>query len=236
MARSVTRKKAASVTKKPIQRKSAKKATPVKRATTGKTVTSRRTSKASGGNSTIRSAPIISGIGDDAVRKATGQGWKEWIALIDDAGGAEISHAKIAEHLAERCNVAPWWSQMVTVGYEQAKGRRVKHEKPAGYEIGVSKTLAAPVERVFEAWHNPAVRKKWLVDHRFSIRKATPFKSMRIDWVDGKTRLSLNFYSKRDGKSLVTVQHMKLTSSAQAKRQKAYWAGQLQRLSRHFGG
>lgn len=235
MAPSVSRKKTASNEKKSTNKKRAKKVSTEKRATAGKSAGSRRTSKASGGKSNIRSAPIISGIGDDAVRKATGQGWKEWIALIDDAGGAEMSHAKIAEFLAERCYVAPWWSQTVTVGYEQAKGRRVKHEKPAGFEIGVSKTLAAPVERVFEAWHNPAVRKKWLADHRFSIRKATPFKSMRIDWVDGKTRLSLNFYSKRDGKSLVTVQHMKLKSSAEAKRQKAYWAGQLQRLSRHFG-
>jgi hypothetical protein len=47
---------------------------------------------------------------------------------------------------------------MVTVGYEQVTGRRVKNQKTDGFEISVSKTIAAPVAVAFEAWKDAAIR------------------------------------------------------------------------------
>ena len=119
---------------------------------------------------------------------------------------------------------------MVTVGYEQARGLRQKHEKPNGYEISGSKTIEVPVTKAFAAWEDEKLRRKWLKDAGFTIRKATPQKSMRITWVDGKTSVEVNFYAKGEAKSQVAVQHSKLADARQAKRMKKYWGEQLEKL------
>lgn len=235
MAKTSKKKVVRSGKKAPAARKRSTRSSSIKPLSARKTGGPRGSiSKASGKSPSLK-VPIMGGIGDEAVRKATGKGWAEWIAMLDSASADAMSHSEIADHLSEKCGVPPWWGQMVTVGYEQAKGRRVKHEKPEGFEVSVSKTLGVPVEQAFEAWQDAGVRKKWLADHGFDIRKATPHKSMRIDWLDGRTRLSVNFYARPNGKSQVVAQHMKLKTSAEAEKMKAYWAKQLRRLNEVLG-
>lgn len=53
-------------------------------------------------------------------------------------------HKDIALWLRENHIESGWWSQMVTVGYEQARGLRQKHEKPTGFDVGRSKTFPVP--------------------------------------------------------------------------------------------
>jgi len=62
------------------------------------------------------------------------------------------------------------------------------------------------------------------------VRKATPNKSMRVTWKDGKTSLEINFYPKETGKSQVVVQHSKLPNATAATRMKTYWGKALDRL------
>ena len=59
---------------------------------------------------------------------------------------------------------------------------------------------------------------------------------MRIDWVDGMTRLSVNFYDKGAAKSQVVVQHIKLTNSRAADQAKGYWKDQLSGLKTTLEG
>jgi len=49
------------------------------------------------------------------------------------------------------------------------------------------------------------LRDRWLADPAFIIRKATPGKSLRITWVDGKTTLEVMLYPKGTGKTQVTA-------------------------------
>src|SRR5947209_7683681 len=65
-----------------------------------------------------------------AAKRATGRSNPEWFALLDDWGAAERTHAEIARWLAEQEGVSGWWAQMLTVAYEQARGRRLPHERP----------------------------------------------------------------------------------------------------------
>ena len=65
------------------------------------------------------------GIRSEAVQKATGCGWDKWIKALDHEGCASMSHTEIAALVhAKWPKVGDWWSQMVTVGYEQARGLR----------------------------------------------------------------------------------------------------------------
>jgi hypothetical protein len=170
----------------------------------------------------------LAGVTTAAVKKATGRGWSEWIELLEKAGAKSWPHAEIALWLNKK-KVSDWWCQTVTVGYEQASGRRVKNQKADGFEISVSKTIAAPVAIAFEAWRDPIVRERWLPHVTLSIRKATPHKSIRIRWQDD-TNLSVNFWPKGPLKCQVVPQHGKLATAADAEKMKAYWSGQLDAL------
>ncbi|MBI3884526.1 MAG: hypothetical protein HY302_02170 [Opitutae bacterium] len=177
----------------------------------------------------------LNGIGSVAVKKATGKTWREWCALLDKAGAPRKSHKEIAELLSARHKVAAWWAQMVAVGYEQARGLRVKHQKPAGFEVSVTRTIAAPVARAFEAWKDAALREKWLPRTPLAVRKATPHKSIRITWADG-TSVGVNFWPKGALKCQVVPQHSKLPDADSAERMKDFWTEKLELLRAYLEG
>jgi len=169
------------------------------------------------------------GISSAAVKEATGQTWAGWLKLLDRGGAGKLPHREIVRWLQARHQLPDWWGQMVAVGYEQARGLRLKHQKPDGFEISVTKTIAAPVDRAFSAWKTPALREQWLPRTPLTIRKATPHKSIRIQWADGSA-LSVNFWPKGPLKCQVVPQHAKLPTPESAAKMKAYWTEQLESL------
>ncbi|MFS8086357.1 MAG: SRPBCC family protein [Acidobacteriota bacterium] len=166
---------------------------------------------------------------DEAVESKTGKNWSRWFKHLDAAGAKKMSHQEIVAHLSEKHGVRPWWTQMVTVTYEQARGLRDKHEKPAGYEISVSRTIDSPVSKAFKAWTDEKTRQKWLLS-TISIRKATPNKSLRVTWEDGKTGLAVAFYPKGKDKTQVVAQHSKIPDAKTAAKMKKFWAAALDGL------
>ena len=166
----------------------------------------------------------------DAVRKATGKTWEEWFALLDADDAKKMTHQEIVALLRSQHGVGMWWQQMLTVGYEQARGKRVVNERTDGFTISRSKTVAVPLAELFAAWKDIHQRRKWLADPDFTIRKATANKSMRITWIDGATNVALMFAAKRDGKSQVTLNHSRLKNAQAAAKRKVYWGEQLEKL------
>ncbi len=169
------------------------------------------------------------GISSAATKKATGQTWAQWLALLDRAGAGKNAAPGNRPVVADPYKLPDWWGQMVAVGYEQARGLRVKHQKPDGFEISVTKTIAAPVDRAFAAWKDATLREKWLPRTPLTVRKATPHKSIRILWPDG-TNLSVNFWPKGPLKCQVVPQHARLATPESAEKMKAYWAEKLDGL------
>ena len=176
-----------------------------------------------------RAADSYGGISSTAVKKATGKTWREWLALLDKAGAAKLPHKDIALLLHNKLKVPDWWGQMVAVGYEQARGLRVRHQKAEGFEVSISKTIGAPVDRAFAAWKELIHREKWLPRTPMTVRKATPHKSIRILWPDNTT-LSVNFWPKGPLKCQVVPQHGKLATPEAAEKMKAYWTEKLEAL------
>lgn len=167
---------------------------------------------------------------DEAVQAKTGKNWKEWFAILDKAGARKMTHQEIATYLHNKQNVGPWWTQMVTVTYEQQRGVREKHQRPEGFQISVSRTVNAPLPKLFKSFENAKVRNAWLAEEGLVVRKATTNKSMRVTWVDGKTSLEINFYPKGDDKSQLVVQHSKLPDAKSSAKMKTYWGKALDRL------
>jgi uncharacterized protein YndB with AHSA1/START domain len=174
-------------------------------------------------------------VSDEAVKRATGRDWAEWCRLLDAEDATALKHGEIARIVHDKFNGGGWWSQMVTVGYEQIRGMRVLHQKGAGkFEISRSKTVNAPIARVYKAWHSSAARRKWLADPDIEISTARANKDLRFGWVDGKTRASVYFTDKGE-KTAVTIQHTKLADAKAAAKMKKYWGAQLDALAEHLG-
>ena len=171
------------------------------------------------------------GVSDEAVKARTGNGWKQWFAILDKAGSKRKPHKEIAAWVAEHYDVGGWYAQMITVAYEQERGLREVHQKCDGeFQASGSKTIAAPLTTLYKAWSTKTSRKRWLADPDFTVRKATSNKSLRITWVDGRTHVDANFYSKGKAKSQISLQHSKLESAREAQRKKTYWKDNLARL------
>jgi hypothetical protein len=172
---------------------------------------------------------LMARMSDSAVRAKTGKDWRQWFSILDKAGAAKMSHKEIAEYLHEKRDVPGWWSQMVTVTYEQERGLRDKHQKADGYAVSASRTFQVPVNVLYKNWSDKKLRMKWLKGN-IIVRKATENKSMRITWSDG-THVDVYFYEKGEQKSQAAVQHSRLDSPAQVERTRSHWKAALERLS-----
>ena len=177
-----------------------------------------------------KSSGVYAGISSDAVRAKTGKGWSEWFAILDDAGAAQWPHREIANFLHEQ-HCGDWWSQMVTVGYEQARGLRVKNQTADGFSASASKTVATTVAKLYDAWSDDKTRAKWLADSAaITIRSATRNKVMRIVWTDGASNIEVRFLPKGADKSQITIERRKLKNAKEVQQVKDYWGGALDRL------
>jgi uncharacterized protein YndB with AHSA1/START domain len=174
--------------------------------------------------------PAAPRMSDDAVKAKTGKTWKQWFTLLDKAGARKLSHPEIVKHLHEEHGVGPWWRQMVTVTYEQSRGLRKKNQRPDGFQISVSRTVAVPLASLYKAFETEKSRNRWLKEDGLAVRTATANKSIRGAWNEVKTSLEISFVSKGDEKSQVVVTHSKLPNTKASATMKAFWGKALDRL------
>jgi hypothetical protein len=162
---------------------------------------------------------------DEAIRRRTGRGWEEWFDLLDDWGAPERSHRDNARWVAEQQGIHPlaWNAQAVVSSYERARGLRAVGEHADGFTITASKTVAVPVDRLYEAFVDESLREQWLPDGELRERTVIRPKSARFDWGDGETRVSVTFLAKGEAKSTAALQHERLADADEADRMKAFW-------------
>jgi hypothetical protein len=173
---------------------------------------------------------------DEAIRRRTGRGWEQWFGLLDEWGAHERPHKEIARWLREQQGVDGWGAQSVTVSYERARGLRAVGERPEGFSATSQKTVAAPVERLYDAFVDESLRERWLPAAELRERTATRPKSARFDWGDGKTRVVVGFTAKGDAKSTVALEHERLPDADEAARMKAFWRERLAALAAQLEG
>jgi uncharacterized protein YndB with AHSA1/START domain len=179
----------------------------------------------------------LAGMSDDAVREKTGCTWARWVKALDQAGADKLPHRQIVEIVHGKYKIEPWWSQMVTVGYERIKGIRARGQRRDGsYEASKSRTYEVPVATLFRAWADARLRKRWLGEDAgaVKVRTATAPKSMRLDWRGGPDGaggiIAVGFFVKGDGRSSVALSHTKLPDRETADRLKQYWSERLSAL------
>ena len=162
-------------------------------------------------------------VSEEAIRRRTGRGWEEWLDLLDGWGAAERPHPEIARWLRDEQGVDGWGSQAITVSYERARGLRAVGENADGFSITASKTVAVPVERLYDAFVDESQRERWLPGAELRERTATKPRGVRYDWGDGRTRVVVGFEARGQAKSTVGLAHERLADADEAERMKAYW-------------
>ena len=189
---------------------------------TGESYTAARATLLTADEARATEGPVLT-VSEEAIRSRTGRGWEQWFDLIDDAPASDLSHAEIARWLADEQGVDGWGAQAITVSYERARRGRAVGERSDGFVITASKTVAVPVERLFDAFVDESTRDRWLPDGELRERTSTRPKSARFDWGDGETRVNVGFLAKGDDRSTVDLEHGRLPDGEQAERMKAYW-------------
>jgi uncharacterized protein YndB with AHSA1/START domain len=162
-------------------------------------------------------------VSEERLVAATGRGWRDWIALLDEWGARDHTHPEIVSRLTSVHAVAGWYAQSITVGYERARGMRAVGQHADGWAITATRTVAVPVERLYEAFTDATARERWAPGAELGERTATAPKSARYDWEDGTTRVVVGFEALADGRSRVALAHERLPDADAADAMKQYW-------------
>ncbi len=169
-------------------------------------------------------------LSSEKLAEATGKNWDEWLEVLDDAGAVKRTHTEIARWLTDQQGVPGWWAQSITVGYERARGLREPGQRADGWSVTASKTIEAPVEKLFEAFEKDSIRDQWLPDAELHLRTATAPVSARYDWGDGSTRLIVGFDAIGGERSRVALEHQRLPNGEVAEKMKVWWRERVQVL------
>jgi hypothetical protein len=161
---------------------------------------------------------------DEALRTATGRTYDEWFKMLDKWGAKEQRHREIARWLSGEQGVDGWWSQHVTVAYEQERGLRAPGQRSDGtYSVSASKTVNVPVKTLFEAFRDEETREHWLGEYEVIVRTTRTNKSITAAWEDTSTRLTVSFEPKGSAKSVIALAHERIPDARQADELKTFW-------------
>jgi Domain of unknown function (DUF4287) len=147
------------------------------------------------------------GVGDDAVLAATGKRPDDWFRLLDERNATSWRHADIAAWLVRDQGVDPWWSQNLTVRYEQERGMRAPGQMADGtYSVSASRTLAGDKPEVLDA----AVRavREAVGSEPASVNPDAVYATARWKLDTGTLLVTVN--PPKNGKCSVNLTHSKL--------------------------
>ena len=173
---------------------------------------------------------MIATMPTDKPRPTTGHDRAFWFAELDTWGAGRRPYREIADWLTTEQGLSAWWAQKLIVEYEEARGLRDRGARRNGtFSTGASRTVDAPVEKVFEAFADAAARERWLPGVAIEVRSAQPGKIVRLGWPDG-TRLQAQFDAKSQDRTTVAVEHQRLPNAAQVPKMRTYWQERLEAL------
>ena len=179
----------------------------------------------------VRASGYVPAMNDAVVKAGTGRDWAEWFATLDEAGAGELDHRSTARLLASEYQVPSWWSQTLSVEYERARGRRVRHQSTRGFSVAVSKTVHAPLHKLYASAADAKRRRAWFPRGTFRASSKTKNKYLRGSWNE-TARLEIGFTAKGGHKSQIAVQVAKLAQASHVEAQRELWRAALEELQR----
>ncbi|MFD2791990.1 hypothetical protein ACFS27_00370 [Promicromonospora vindobonensis] len=167
-----------------------------------------------------------------AVERATGRSWDEWLEHLARIGASELTHHEIASavlgELDGKIDNPGWWAQSTTVAYEQYIGRRVPGQQTDGtFQTSVSRSTSLGMEALMRAWTefaagNEGVRGLITGEPRVSgtVKRIT----WRAKAQEGESVIVIS-EPKKDGTASLVVQHLGSPTPERNDEVKDLWRG-----------
>ena len=191
-------------------------------------------------------------MGDADVKRETGKTWDAWFAVVDDMDGATLGVKAVTEALMRDHALPAWWAQTVAVDWEAARKVHLKDGRPKGYFICVTKTIAAPAERIFDAFGDAKQLSAWLGSgatasfkeggafatadgNTGTYLKLTRPKKLKLTWDDGDAARVSSIevmLTPKGEKCAFLLNHDRIPTRAMADGLRAAWAGAVDRLKK----
>lgn len=189
---------------------------------------------------------------DAACRKATGRTMTEWFAALEAEGDVAQKRRDAINWLHAQMNKDLWWCTTVWVEFERSKGIVNRKDGLAeGYNICVTKTIAAPVADVFRAWTDVRQLNRWFGDgvqakvadqgtfddgcgNRGEFLRVRKDKDLRFTWNNdtavSETRVDVAFADKGKGKTGLTLNHQRIQNRKEADGLRRAWGAAFDEL------
>ena len=150
------------------------------------------------------------GVSDDAVLTATGKHPDEWFRMLDERQATAWRHADIAAWLVRDQGVEPWWSQNLTVRYEQERGMRAPGQLADGtYSASVSRTLAGDKRELLDS--AVAAIGAAVGEQPASVSPDARYATARWKLDDGTLLVTVN--PPKNGKAIVNLTHSRIRNA-----------------------
>lgn len=192
---------------------------------------------------------------DETILAKTGKPREAWFKIIDSFDCQVKGHKATAQHLKETYGLNEWYAQGLTVDYERAHGIREVGQRCGGkFAVSVTRTIAAPVERVWQAWADALLLSEWFASkasHDFReggvydngdgdkgrYKRIVPNKRLSFTWENEKhspgSAVIVEFNGKGD-KTTVVVTHDKLPDKTGCEDMKKSWTWALTSLKSYL--
>jgi uncharacterized protein YndB with AHSA1/START domain len=164
---------------------------------------------------------------DEKITEATGRSWNAWLSVLDQWGARKRKRGESVAFLMAEHAVPGWWAQTIATGYERVRGLRLKHQQSDGFTIYASKTVSVPIDVLFDAFADDAIREQWLTNGSMSLRGSQRGKVARFEWYEDATRVNVTFDAKGPAKATAFVTHERLPDPDEAEAAKAAWKQRL---------
>lgn len=181
-------------------------------------------------------------ISDEAVHKATGKNLKQWFSILDKAGAKKMPHRDIARFVYDNYLGKPkkkdgvnvttnggWWSQMVTVEYERARGLRAVNENANGFVVSIHKTVPGSITSLQKKW-NMILKSKEVAAKKL-VKKPSKTKRIMLRYQAEAGQVIVSFDERGEGKARIMVEAARLSKKSLIEPERAFWK---KMLSKYF--
>jgi len=165
---------------------------------------------------------------DEAVRAATGCGWDEWCATIDDHPVRERGHTAIAAHVRD-LGIDAWWAQSVTVGYERIRGLRLPYQNHDGtFTASRTKTITVDAATLRAVLLDDTERAVLFPAFETGLRSRPASKNVRLSI--GASMVEIALAPAAGERTKVTVAHSRLATADEVTIWKQFWTDWIDNL------
>jgi uncharacterized protein YndB with AHSA1/START domain len=186
---------------------------------------------------------------DDACKAATGKTIKEWFKELDKIDGLKQGRRASVQHIYG-IKADPWWPTTIYVEYERHNKVTKKDGLAEGYSICATKTINAPVEKVYKAWTSDKTFAEMFGDDpnqdvkeggsltckagtKATFTRVRPNKDLRFTWehkgITAPIQVDVMFQDNK-GKTLMNVMPSRVQTRDEADGLRAAWGDALARL------